>query len=153
MTKPEHYIDTIYYDMELTAHAMRALGASLFEQLQFEVTPLEHAALDTIYCNEGICQRDLAKLILKDRANTGRVLDSLEEKGLITRFIDMKNNRLVKKMSVTEKGIEKLKFVNKKMEEYLNSISSEISDEEIQNLQQSIKRFRETILKVVNMQI
>ena len=97
MPKVKHYIDSIYYDVELTAYAMRMLGRQLFENLNLGITLAEHAALDTIFCNAGICQRDLAKLILTDRANTGRILDSLEEKGLITRFVDLKNNRLVKK--------------------------------------------------------
>lgn len=44
------------------------------------VTPDEFYALDAIMLNEGICQRELAKLILKDRPNTGRILDSLEKK-------------------------------------------------------------------------
>lgn len=84
MAKCKHYIDSIYYDLELTASMLKAMGAQLFDQWEVGISPLEHAALDTIFCHAGICQRDLAKLILKDRANTGRILDSLEEKGLIT---------------------------------------------------------------------
>lgn len=153
MTQHKHYIDSIYYDMELTANVMKVLGNQLFERLGIGITPIEHAALDTIFCHEGICQRDLAKLIFKDRANTGRILDSLEEKGLITRFIDLKNNRLVKKMGITAKGHQKLEEVNTKIESYLKAVRSTISDEEIEKLQTSLRRFRESILEVVNMNI
>lgn len=153
MTKRTHYIDSIYYDLELTADVMKVMGAQLFERLGTDITPMEHAALDTIFCNTGICQRDLAKLILKDRANTGRILDSLEEKGYITRFIDMKNNRLVKKMGVTEKGHQKLEEVHDKIEVYLKTIRSQCSDEEIEQLQVSLRKFRENILATVNMNI
>lgn len=153
MPKAVHYIDSIYYDLELTSNAMKALGNQLFERFGVGITPAEHAALDTIFCNAGICQRDLAKLILKDRANTGRILDSLEEKGLITRFIDLKKNRLVKKMGVTEKGHAKLVEVNVKIEAYLRDIRVAVSDEEIEHLQNSLKKFRENILEVVNMNI
>lgn len=97
MNTKKHYTDSIYYDIELTARIMKLLGTQVFENLKIGITPEEHAALDTIFCHPGICQRDLAKLILKDRANTGRILHSLESKNLITRTIDMKNNRLIKK--------------------------------------------------------
>ena len=33
MPKVKHYIDSIYYDVELTAYAMRMLGRQLFENL------------------------------------------------------------------------------------------------------------------------
>lgn len=151
--KRKHYIDSIYYDLELTANVMKVMGAQLFERLGVDITPMEHAALDTIFCNAGICQRDLAKLILKDRANTGRILDSLEEKGYITRFIDMKNNRLVRKMGITEKGHQKLEEVHDKIEVYLKTIRSQCSDEEIEQLQASLRKFRENILATVNMNI
>lgn len=153
MTKHKHYIDSIYYDLQLTSNVMKALGNQIFEKLEIGITPLEHAALDTIFCNAGICQRDLAKLIFKDRANTGRVLDSLEEKGFITRFIDMKNNRLVKKMGVTEKGHQKLEEVNEIFENFFADLESSVPGKEIDKLQKSLKKLRESLLEIVNMKI
>lgn len=153
MPKVKHYIDSIYYDVELTAYAMRMLGRQLFENLNLGITIVEHAALDTIFCNAGICQRDLAKLLLIDRANTGRILDSLEEKGFITRFVDLKNNRLVKKMGVTEKGHEKLEEVNHNIEKHLKTIRRTFSKDDVEKLQESLRKFREGILSQVEMNI
>ena len=70
MVDCEHYTDSIYYQLEQTAKYCRYLGMQMFQKLQLPVTLDEFAALDTILINEGICQRDLAKLILKDRPNT-----------------------------------------------------------------------------------
>lgn len=148
-----HYIDSIYYDLQLTSNVMKKLGEQVFEKLALEITPLEHAALDTIFCNAGICQRDLAKLIFKDRANTGRILDSLEEKGFITRFIDVKNNRLVKKMGITEKGLLKLEEVNEKFEQLFQDLEKTVNKKEIEKTQKSLKKLRETLLEIVNMNI
>ena len=103
-----HYTDSIHYELEQAARLMRILTSQLFKKLDIGLSMDEYAALDTVSINAGICQRDLAKLIIKDRANTGRILNSLEEKGFITRFIDTKNNRLVKKMGVTERGYKEL---------------------------------------------
>jgi len=153
MAKIKHYIDSIYYDLELTASLLKTMGTQLFDQWGLGISPSEHAALDTIFCNTGICQRDLAKLILKDRANTGRILDSLEEKGLITRFIDVKNNRLVKKMGVTEAGHKKLGEVRRKIENHFQGIRGTITDEEVEQLQAALRKFRENISAVVNIHI
>ena len=148
-----HYIDSIYYDLELTANVIKTLGTQLFEKMGIGLSPLEHAALDTISCNSGICQRDLAKLIFKDRANTGRILDSLEVKGLITRIIDTKNNRLVRKLGLTDKGKKKLKEVHNMLEKVFKDISVAISVEDIAQIQSSLRLLRKSILETVNVNI
>ena len=81
----KHFTDTIFYQVELTARYTKMLGIQLFGKLGIGLTPEEFAALDTISAHSELCQRDIAKLILKDRANTGKLLDSLEQKEFITR--------------------------------------------------------------------
>ena len=55
----------------------------IFQKLDLPISLDEFVILDILIDNEEICQRDLAKLILKDRPCTGRLLNSLEEKGFI----------------------------------------------------------------------
>lgn len=151
--KKKHYTDSIYYDIELTARIMKLLGAQLFDAMNMGMSPEEHAALDTIHCHPEICQRDLAKLILKDRANTGRILNSLEAKKLISRTIDVKNNRLIKKMTITDEGNKKLEETNYKIKEYLQKVSCKFSNEEIDNLQESLRIFRKSLEELLEMNI
>ena len=153
MPKCVHYTDTLNYEIEQVARLLRLISVRVFEQLEIDVTPDEYVALDTILCNSGICQRDLAKLILKDRANTGRILDSLEEKGLITRFIDTKNNRLVKKMGLTENGVKKIHQINKKIEGFINSSKRRLTDEELENIHSSLKKLRCNLQEIFDMNI
>ena len=148
-----HYTDSIHYELEQTSRLMKKLTNQLFEKLEIGLTIDEYAALDTVSVNAGICQRDLARLILKDRANTGRILDSLEQKGFITRFIDTKNNRLVKKMGITERGLRELDTINKKVKQYLESVTKTISDEDIERVQETLKSFRLELEKVVQINI
>lgn len=148
-----HYTDSIHYELEQTARLMKILTLQLFERLEISISPDEYAALDTISINAGICQRDLAKLILKDRANTGRILHFLEEKGYITRFIDTKNNRLVKKMGITEEGLKTLENINKKIKGYLDGMTKRISPKEVDSVQETLKKFRLDLEKAVNMNI
>lgn len=149
----KHYTESIHYELEQTSKLMKMLGKQLFEKLEICITMDEYAALDTISINAGICQRDLAKLIIKDRANTGRILDTLEEKGFITRFIDTKNNRLVKKMGITEKGYEELNFINNKIKKHFESVTKKVPRENFEKAQKALKAFRLELEEMVETNI
>lgn len=154
MTDKEiHYTDSIHFELEQTARLMKMLTSQLFIKLDIQLSMDEYAALDTIFCHDGICQRDLAKLILKDRANTGRILNSLEEKGLITRYIDTKNNRLVKKMNITDNGLQELKEITAKFNSYLSGVTQKYRAKEINSIKDSLKKFRLDLEQLVNVNI
>lgn len=151
--KLKHYTDTLNYELEKTARVMRILGIQLMEKLKIDLMLDEYVALDIVSCHQGICQRDLAKLIIKDRANTGRILNSLEEKGLITRFVDTKNNRLVRKMAITEKGYKVLISINKKIENYIAETKRIVSEDELDGLYSSLKKVREKFEEMIEFKI
>ena len=149
----EHYTDSIYYELEKTARYGRFLGVQVFDKLGVDINPSEYATLDTISCNPGLCQRDLAKLILKDRANTGRILDSLEKRGYINRFSDEKNNRLIRRIEITESGLDKLKSITDKIRPMLVNAIEVLPRSESEALRASIRKFRETLSNIVETQI
>ena len=153
MYECEHYIDSIYYQLEQTAKYCRYLGMQIFSKLDLPINLDEFVVLDTLLGHEGICQRDLAKLILKDRPCTGRLLNSLEEKGFIERFVDTKNNRLVKKMKLTPIGIKTTQDVTNVIKDYMDKLPKVLSDEDKIELINSIKKFRESLEKEVEMKI
>lgn len=158
--KAERFTDTFYYDLELTTKFLRLFSVEFFKKLNTKLSQDEFITIETILCNSGICQRDLAKIILKDRANTGKILNTLEEKGYITRFVDLKNNRLVRKMGVTEKGKVVYDEVTEKLKTAINKIMADenhkkhiISDEEIEYVREILKKFRENLKQLVDIQI
>ena len=129
------------------------MGVQVFDKLGVDINPSEYATLDTISCNPGLCQRDLAKLILKDRANTGRILDSLEKKGYISRFSDEKNNRLIRRIEITKAGLAELKSITEKIRPMLINAIDAIPRSESEALRASIRKFRETLSNIVETQI
>lgn len=151
----KHFTDSIYYELEKTAKVLRLLGTQVFEKIGAGIGADEHAALDTISCNPDICQRDLAKLILKDRANTGKIINSLEEKKLIERCIDTKNNRLVKKVKTTQKGEETLAYINNQLEKMFNEqrTNCKINLNDIEKVQCLLKRLRLSFEELIDMKI
>ena len=64
------YTDSLYYHLKLTARYLEVAAKQLFKTINLD----ELITLDLIKKNEGLCQRDLAKILLKDRANTGRII-------------------------------------------------------------------------------
>lgn len=156
--KIERYTETLYYELEQTTKFFRVFSMKFFKKMEMDISPDEFVTIETILCNAGICQRDLAKLILKDRANTGKILNTLEEKGYITRFVDMKNNRLVRKMGVTESGKQVYDMVTEKLRSTIKKIDemkqhNPIPEEEKQMVKNTLRKFRENLSKIVDMQI
>lgn len=153
MYKCEHYIESIYYNLERTAKYCRYLGLQIFQNLGISITMDEFVALDVIMVHNGICQRELAKIILKDRANTGRILNSLEKKGYIKRYADTKNNRLVRKMVLTEEGLQITNTVSNQLRDYINKLPKVFSDEDKTELSNALQKFRKTLEQEVEMNI
>lgn len=148
-----HFTDTIFYQIELTAKYCRLLGQQVFDKYNTDITVEEFSTLDVLYCHPEICQRDLAKLILKDRANTGKLIDSLDKKGFVTRHLSIKNNRPVKIAKITPEGIAKLKDVHEKLEPHSKLIQEKIHNSDIAKVSDLLKELREFLGETLEMKI
>ena len=153
MKKTTHYIDSVFYQFEQTARYCKYLSVQIFQGLNMGITADEFIVLDTIDANGCICQRELAQLILKDRAGTGRLLKKKKKKGYIERFADTKNNRLVRKMKLTKSGIAILKDAIDKLKKYIDKMPEIISEENKEKLISAIIEFRQGLEKEVQMNI
>lgn len=153
MYKSDHFTDSLFYQIELTAKYCRSLGSQIFQKLNMPLTVDEYSAMDVIMLHDGICQRELAKILLKDRPNTGRILNTLEEKGYIERFADTKNNRLVRKMIITKEGEKVFEYTSDLLREHLSKIPKIISDEEKAFVKIICKKLRDGLKNEVEMKI
>ena len=149
----EHYTDTIFYQIELTAKYCKYLGTQAFEKYNTGISVEEYAALDTLCVNSDLCQRDLAKLILKDRANTGKLLDSLEQKGFIERKLSIRNNRPVKIIELTAKGHKKAEEIADRIRPDYKAVKEKINNSDIARVGDLLKEFREVLSESLHIQI
>lgn len=149
----DHYTDTIFYQVELTAKYCKLLGVQVFEQFNVGITVEEFSVLDTLISQQELCQRDLAKLILKDRANTGKLLDSLEKKGLISRKLAIKNNRPVKIIDMTESGRKKVADATDKIRPHYHIIKDRINNSDLARVGDLLKELREILQDSLKIQI
>lgn len=149
----KHFTDSVFYIVEQIARYVEINGKEFFEKLTTEITPEEFRTMDVILCNADICQRDLAKLILRDRVRAGRILDSLEAKGLITRYSDMKNKRLVKKMSLTETGLKYYKEITEKLHPYFEKFYEIFTDAQLEELKNLLGLLENAISSATKVQV
>lgn len=148
-----HYIESLLYLMEQTVVYFRIKASQVFASNNVGVTADQFAALDAIYCNDDICQRDLSKIILKDRSNTGRILNILEEKGFIKRELETKGKRPVKKLYITTLGKELVEETIPKIKPQFHPVFENLSEEELLNLKQTLKKMKDSLSKTTSIQI
>lgn len=147
------YTEGLYYEIRLTAKYFRLMGNQLFEKLNISINFEEFIVLDLVSQNSDLCQRDLAKFLLRDRANTGRILDNLEEKKFVERINDTKNNRLVKIIKITESGKKFVEEIIKKLEPTVALIDKKFTLEEEQKLCSTLRNCRTALEEIVETQI
>ena len=144
----KHCIQSLFYNIEQTARICRAGVDNYFEaHAEGKISFDEFIILETVLCNPEICQRDLAKLILKGTSHTSKFLAVLEEKEFINRPVDTKGKRIVKKISVTPKGLDAYNFASKIASEFVHEIESSISSKEAQNCEKFLNKIKETLYK------
>ncbi len=142
MKVPERYTESLFYQIELTSKYFKYLINQVFEKLDIKISPDNFAVLDILIQAPDICQRDLAKILLKDRANTGKIVNSLEEKGLVKRFIDIKGKRLVKKLRITDEGHKCVKEISEKTKYIAKLFDKQVMHEEQTKVKQSLMSIR-----------
>ncbi len=143
----EHYTESLPYELELTSRVLHETIVRFFNENNFGITHDEFVVLDTLSINDGISQIDLAKLILKGRAHTGRFLMSLEEKGLVVRSPSKKGKRLIMQNSVTAKGRLVLQKVSDFIERYINDMNLQDKQENAAKLIQLLRVVRSDLLE------
>lgn len=143
----EHFIDSIVYLIEQTATYCFTEGSKFFDEMDLGVSLDQYITIDTISLKPGICQSELAKLILKDRSFTSRTLNSLEIKGLIERKIEMKGKRLVKRLYLTLKGKQVLADNQERLKKTFIDIFKDISDEEFKTVREILEKMKYSISK------
>ena len=146
---PSDFSKTVFYKIDQLSIYIQTLGKNFFEIRNLDLTPDEFGALNLIINNPNICQRDLAKLMLRDRVRTGRLLTSLENKGYIELFNGTKNIRLVRSLKITNSGKklynDQFNIMSQVFEKILDKFSEEKMVELIDNLNQLEKALSEIV--------
>jgi len=146
-----HFIESLAYQIELTSRICHETFKRWFEEKVGDlISTDEFIILDTLDCNPGLSQIELANTILKGKAHTGKFLDSMEAKGYIKRLYDTKNSRMVKIPVITDKGKELYNKICNELHEIRDLFERVYPQEDVDKLANSLKHLRETVVKIEN---
>lgn len=135
------YKDSIIYQINSSAKCFERVFEQFFKELNIGVSATEHLALAIVHDTKDCCQRDLAKIILKDRANTGKLAKSLEEKGLIKIAATIKNNRAVKILTITKEGKKMIENSIKLFEPLRQQILEKFPKDKLDEITKALREF------------
>ncbi len=147
------YARSLPYLIEKTSVYIRLKGALLLNELGADITLEQFITLDAISgCND-LSQRDLAKILLKDRSNITRILNILEKKELIYRKLSKKGNRMVKVAGLTKKGEAVVDKYAEKMKTDLNDFLMQFNQDSLKTMEKMLEEISSKISENANIQI
>ena len=147
------YEDSIFYQINSCARYFHVVFEQFFKELNVGINAMEHLALAVIIETENCCQRDLARIILKDRAGTGKLVAILENKGLIEIKLTTKNNRPAKILTPTKKGIELNETIRTIILPLLSEIRKELDEKTLERTSEILKQLKNITEKIMKKNI
>jgi DNA-binding MarR family transcriptional regulator len=153
-TLAQDFLESLYYHIKLTEKYCKLLAKQVEHNFSLPITLDELTALGIIKMYKGtIHQRDLAKIILKDRANTGKMLTNLESHGYIKRHEITKNKRLANALDITQKGLDIIDTMQYKVKPVFDEITNKVSAEELQSTKDFLTKYRNIMKEAIEIDI
>lgn len=130
----------------------RAIAVQRFSAKNFEITPEQLMVLSALIDHDGLYQRQLGMITLKDRPNITRIINILEKMNFVTRKPDV-NKRKIYKIFVTDEGKNVVKKVMPTALELWENIVDGVDEDELKITLKVMNKFKENLMKDMNIQI
>ena len=130
----------------------RAIAVQRFSAKNFEITPEQLMVLSALIDHDGLYQRQIGLITLKDRPNITRIINILEKMNFVTRKPDV-NKRKIYKIFVTDEGKNVVKKVMPTALELWENIVDGVDEDELEITLKVMNKFKENLMKDMNIQI
>lgn len=130
----------------------RAIAVQRFSAKDFEITPEQLMVLSALIDHDGLYQRQIGMITLKDRPNITRIINILEKMNFVTRKPDV-NKRKIYKIFVTDEGKNVVKKVMPTALELWENIVDGVDEDELEITLKVMNKFKENLMKDMNIQI
>lgn len=100
-----------------------------------------------------ISQSELANLLFKGKAHIGKILNDMEEKGLIKRSAETRGNIIVKRNTITPEGSKIFKSGNKEFDRVKDIIDQNFTKDELKLFISFLKRYRDILEMLVDVKL
>jgi len=122
----------------MLVRVVNKLRCQIGRQLKhMDLTSEQWAVLARLREEDGLTQNELAKRILKDQANTTRILDKVEKKGLVRR-VDALNDRRTYLIYLTDEGRHAVEVCNPLVQQVKEKITEVLTEDEITALRRML---------------
>ena len=129
----------------------RAIAVQRFSAKNFEITPEQLMVLSALIDHDGLYQRQIGMITLKDRPNITRIINILEKMNFVTRKPDV-NKRKIYKIFVTDEGKNVVKKVMPTALELWENIVDGVDEDDLEITLKVMNKFKENLMKDMNKQ-
>ncbi len=130
----------------------RAIATQKFSAKNFEITPEQLTVLAALIDHDGMYQRQIGAITLKDRPNITRIIKILEKMELVIKKPDV-NGRKIKKIFITEKGRAVFEKVIPTALELWQKTIEGVQEDELRITLKVLQKFKENLEEDLNIQI
>lgn len=130
----------------------RAIAVQNFTAKNFEVTPEQLTVLAALIDHDGMYQRQIGAITLKDRPNITRIINILEKMELVTRKPDV-NKRKIYKIFITDEGRKVFEKVIPTALELWQRTVQGVPEDELKITLKVLQKFKENLERDLNIQI
>ena len=150
----EELDNNLPYQIDYTANFNRSFRREF--KVKFvnpDITPDEFAILYILSFEPNISQSEIAKFLFKGKAHVGKILNDMENRGLIKRIADTRNNIIIKRNEITAKGLAIFEKGMKETKKVKTLIKQEFSPEDIEQFIEYLKKFRKVLSSIVDVKL
>ena len=130
----------------------RIYSRQCFRDKNFDITPEQFVVLEALIQQDGLYQRQLGEITLKDRPNMTRIINILENNGYVERRSDV-NKRKVYKIYLTEKAKNNFKYMASVANDYRSTMINGISKDELDLCMEVLNKVLNNLLDKVDMNV
>ncbi len=117
------------------------------KDLNVDSSPLQGRILMYLSNASGeVCQKDIEKILNRNKSTTSEVLDTMEKNGLIKR--ETANDSRKKNILITSKGREELEVVSSDREFVEKELMDGISNEEYQQFKRFLNKIKKNLERI-----
>ena len=139
--------ESIVYDLKDFNRELHNKICARIKDLDVDTSPLHGRILKYLVESNGdVCQKDIEKILSRNKSTTSEVLDIMEKKNLIKRVVADDSRR--KNIVITSKGREELEIVEKDRASVEKILLDGISDEDYQQFKRFLNKVKKNIERI-----
>lgn len=128
----------------------RIYSRQCFRENNFDITPEQFVVIEVLMHRDGLYQRQLSEITLKDRPNITRIINILEKNGYVNRVAD-KNKRKVFKIYLTDKAKNLFPALAQVAKDYRKTMTEGIDKNDLETCMSVLNKVLDNLLDKVDM--